>query len=183
VPAIRARSHLFHGLSQLGFPVIPRKRISHGIFRRPFRANSDFGSINVAGTLGQRILEHDEATTPTVTLPTWRIVAAASKVAGVALDEDVVVAIAASLREAKVEAVAVCLLWSIVNPAHETRVGELLAEHLPGVPFTLSYRVNPSLREYRRASSTCIDASLKPLMSRYVGGMTERLREEGFAGW
>ena len=35
------------------------------------------------GTLGQRILEHDEATTPTVTLPTWRIVAAASKVAGV----------------------------------------------------------------------------------------------------
>jgi len=46
----------------------------------------------------------------------------------------------------------------------------------------LSHRVNPSLREYRRASSACIDASLKPLMSRYVGGMTERLREEGFAG-
>ena len=99
-----------------------------------------------------------------------------------ALDENAVVAIAARLREAKIEAVAVCLLWSIVNPAHETRVGELLAEHLPGVPVTLSHRVNPSLREYRRASSACIDASLKPLMSRYVGGMTERLREEGFAG-
>jgi N-methylhydantoinase A len=99
-----------------------------------------------------------------------------------ALDEDAVVAIAARLGEAKVEAVAVCLLWSIVNPEHETRVGELLAKHLPGVPVTLSHRINPSLREYRRASSACIDASLKPLMSRYVGGMTERLREEGFAG-
>ena len=99
-----------------------------------------------------------------------------------ALDEDAVVAIVARLRETKIEAVAVCLLWSIVNPAHEMRVGELLSERLPGVPVTLSHRINPSLREYRRASSTCIDASLKPLMSRYVGGMTERLRQEGFAG-
>ena len=65
----------------------------------------------------------------------------------------------------EVEAVAVCLLWSIVNPAHELRVGELLDEHLPGVPYTLSHRLNPTLREYRRASSTAIDASLKPLMS------------------
>jgi N-methylhydantoinase A len=98
------------------------------------------------------------------------------------LDEDAVVAIAARLREAKIEAVAVCLLWSIVNPAHETRVRELLAEHLPRAHVTLSHLVNPSLREYRRASSACIDASLKPLMSRYVGGMKERLREEGFVG-
>ena len=64
---------------------------------------------------------------------------------------------------------AVCLLWSIVNPAHELRVGELLAEHLPGVPVTLSHELNPCLREYRRASSTAIDASLKPLMTDYIG--------------
>ena len=43
----------------------------------------------------------------------------------------------------RVEAVGVCLLWSIVNPGHEQRVGELLAEHLPGVPFTLSHRAQP----------------------------------------
>src|SRR5690606_2667897 len=46
----------------------------------------------------------------------------------------------------------------------------------------LSHQLNPSLREYRRASSTAIDASLKPLMSRYIGGLTEALRTEGFGG-
>ena len=83
---------------------------------------------------------------------------------------------------AGVEAVGVCLLWSIVNPVHEERVGELLEALLPGVPYTLSHRLNPSLREYRRASSTCIDASLKPLMSAYLSSIEERLRAAGFAG-
>lgn len=98
------------------------------------------------------------------------------------LDEAAVIAVIERLRAARVEAVAVCLLWSIVNPAHEERVGALLAEHLPGIPITLSHRLNPSLREYRRASSACIDASLKPLMARYLGSLTDTLREEGFGG-
>ncbi|MCZ6844732.1 MAG: hydantoinase/oxoprolinase family protein, partial [Alphaproteobacteria bacterium] len=98
------------------------------------------------------------------------------------LDEGAVVAIAEELKARVVEAVAVCLLWSIYNPAHELRVGELLEEHLPGVPYSLSHQLNPALREYRRASSTAIDASLKPLMGRYLGGLTERLTEAGFSG-
>ena len=98
------------------------------------------------------------------------------------LDEAAVLAIVARLRALEVEAVGVCLLWSIRNPAHELRVGELLAEHLPEVPFTLSHRLNPALREYRRASSTVIDASLKPLMSRYLGGFSEQLAKAGFRG-
>ncbi len=100
----------------------------------------------------------------------------------VPLDEAGVLAVIEELREKKVEAVAVSLLWSTVNPAHEIAVGRLLKEHLEGVPFTLSHVLNPILREYRRASSTCIDASLKPLMSRYVGGLQERLRAAGFGG-
>ncbi len=72
------------------------------------------------------------------------------------------------LAELAVEAVAVCLLWSIANPAHELALGELLERHLPGVPYTLSHALNPTLREYRRASSTAIDASLKPLMTSYL---------------
>ncbi len=92
------------------------------------------------------------------------------------LDEAAVIATIERLRAARVEAVAVCLLWSIVNPAHEERVGALLAEHLAGVPVTLSHRLNPSLREYRRASSACIDASLKPLMTRYLPASTDTLR-------
>ncbi|WP_222432403.1 hydantoinase B/oxoprolinase family protein [Leekyejoonella antrihumi] len=98
------------------------------------------------------------------------------------LDEAAVVAHIGTLKSAQVEAVAVCLLWSTLNPAHELRVGELLEEHLPGVPYTLSHQLNPILREYRRASSTAIDASLKPLMQEYLGSLEERLREAGFNG-
>jgi len=87
-----------------------------------------------------------------------------------------------ALKSAEVRAVAVCLLWSIVNPAHELRVAALLEAELPGVPYTLSHQLNPTLREYRRASSACIDASLKPMMAAYMAGLTARLREAGFAG-
>lgn len=86
------------------------------------------------------------------------------------------------MKARDVQAVAVCLLWSIVNPAHELRLAELLEAGLPGVPYTLSHQLNPTLREYRRASSACIDASLKPMMAAYMAGLTERLRGAGFAG-
>jgi N-methylhydantoinase A len=86
------------------------------------------------------------------------------------------------IAAAEVEAIAVCLLWSTINPAHELAVEALLQRRLPGVPVTLSHRLNPSLREYRRASSAAIDASLKPLMSEYIAGLTARLRDAGLAG-
>ena len=99
-----------------------------------------------------------------------------------ALDERQALEVIARLRESGVEAVAVCLLWSIINDEHETRIGELLARELPDVPYTLSSRLNPSVREYRRASSTAIDASLKPLMSRFFRHLEEELRSNGFTG-
>ena len=98
------------------------------------------------------------------------------------LDSEAVVAILRRLQEKNAEAVAVCLLWSIVNPAHELAVGALIEQHLPGIPYTLSHRLNPSIREYRRASSAVIDASLKPVMGAYMRGLEQRLRDAGFAG-
>ncbi|MDB5364828.1 MAG: 5-oxoprolinase [Rhodospirillales bacterium] len=99
-----------------------------------------------------------------------------------ALDEASVIATCRELAAVKIEAVAVCLLWSVLNPVHELRVGELLARHLPGVPVTLSHLLSPTPREFRRASATAIDASLKPLMGAYLGSLTERLGQAGFAG-
>ncbi|WP_246251887.1 hydantoinase/oxoprolinase family protein [Ancylobacter pratisalsi] len=99
-----------------------------------------------------------------------------------ALDEAAVIATLAGLRDRKVEAVAVSLIWSIVNPVHEERVGELLEAHLPGVPYTLSHRLNPTVREYRRTSSCAIDASLKPIMSDYLRTLKARLEERGLSG-
>ncbi|MFO1147606.1 MAG: hydantoinase/oxoprolinase family protein [Alsobacter sp.] len=99
-----------------------------------------------------------------------------------ALDEQAVERVAARLEDERVEAIAVCLLWSTVNPRHEQLIGEILARRLPGVPVTLSHRLNPVAREYRRASSASIDASLKPLLSGYLHDLEVRLRAEGFAG-
>jgi len=100
----------------------------------------------------------------------------------VPLNEDSVLTIIDQLRELEVEAVAVCLLWSPIEQKHEQRIGELLQQHLPDVPFTLSSQLNPILREYRRASAAAIDASLKPLMTRYIGDLTQRLSSLGFKG-
>ena len=97
----------------------------------------------------------------------------------VPLDEDQALAVIRRLRELEVEAVCVCFLWSIVNPEHEQRIGELLEAELPGVAYTLSHRLNPIVREYRRASSTAIDASLKPLMQRHLSEMGDDLRAGG----
>ncbi len=98
------------------------------------------------------------------------------------LDRNALVATLRRLKQHHIEAVAVCLLWSIVNPEHELAVGELIEAVLPGVPYTLSHQINPAIREYRRASSTAIDASLKPVMGHYMRNLDARLRQCGFVG-
>jgi N-methylhydantoinase A len=100
----------------------------------------------------------------------------------VPLDEAQVAGVIEDLRANAVEAVAICFLWSTINGSHERRVGELLEQGLPGVPVSLSHVLNPVLREYRRASSVAIDASLKPLMARYLGSLSSRLEAAGFRG-
>jgi N-methylhydantoinase A len=98
------------------------------------------------------------------------------------LDDLGLAAICAELKERKIEAVGVCLLWSVLTARHELAVGEALEAHLPGIPFTLSHQLNPVIREYRRASAACIDASLKPLMATHFAGLRDRLVAEGLEG-
>ena len=98
------------------------------------------------------------------------------------LDEGSVESALATARTADVEAIGVCLLWSVVNPAHELRIAELVEGLAPEIPVTLSHRLNPVIHEYRRASGTCIDASLKPLMQDHVRQLRDDLDAEGFAG-
>lgn len=98
------------------------------------------------------------------------------------LDEESVLQAIEQARQHGVEAVGVSLLWSTVNAAHELRIGELLDTKLPGVPYTLSHQLNPVLREYRRASSTVIDASLKPLVQAFLGELSDDLAVAGFSG-
>lgn len=100
----------------------------------------------------------------------------------VPFDGDRAAAVLERVRAAEVEAIAVCFLWSIVNPAHELAMGEAIEQALPGVPYTLSHQLNPVVREYRRTSSAAIDASLKPLMQEHVAELERDLRGAGFEG-
>jgi len=100
----------------------------------------------------------------------------------VELDEDSVRAAIEAATGLGARAIGVSLLWSTVNPAHELRVGELIAEHAPGVAYTLSHQLNPIVREYRRASSTVIDASLKPVMQDFLRALESDLAGAGFRG-
>jgi N-methylhydantoinase A len=98
------------------------------------------------------------------------------------LDRAQAARVARNLKEEGVQAIAVCFLWSIANPDHELAMAEILNQELPGVPRSLSHQVNPIIREYRRASSTAIDASLKPLMQGHLRRMDSDLRAAGFGG-
>jgi N-methylhydantoinase A len=97
------------------------------------------------------------------------------------LNEDDVVEAADLLERSGVEAVAVSLLWSIVNPAHELRIREILQERLPGLPITLGHELNPIPREYRRTISAAINASLYPTVASYTAELSNVLREAGYS--
>ena len=95
------------------------------------------------------------------------------------LDRAEVEALADDLRNAGYESVAVGLLHSYVNDAHERMIAEVLAEKLPGVMVSLSSQVSPQMREYERFNTTIANAYIKPLMKSYLGRLKGRLAEEG----
>ena len=87
---------------------------------------------------------------------------------------------AARIRDdGRVEAVAVVLLFSFLNPAHELRIREILAEELPGLPVTLSCEVAPEVREYVRASTVALNATLLPLAGGYAARLAEVVAGRG----
>jgi N-methylhydantoinase A len=73
------------------------------------------------------------------------------------------------VRDSGAEAVAICLLFSYLDPTHEQRLAEHLRRELPGVHVSASHEVLPRFREYERCSTTAIDAYLSPLLGRYLG--------------
>jgi N-methylhydantoinase A len=84
-----------------------------------------------------------------------------------------------SLPEFDAEAVAVCLLFSFRDPAHEAAVAEELRRRLPDAHVVASHEVAPEFREYERASTTAIDAYLGPALSRYLRALADRCADAG----
>lgn len=96
------------------------------------------------------------------------------------LDEAEVRQVAEAIRAIpEIEAVAVCLLFSYLNPAHELVVKRVLEELLPDHAISISFEVLPKWKEYERASTTLADAYLKPVVGRRLRSMRRRLDEAG----
>jgi N-methylhydantoinase A len=96
------------------------------------------------------------------------------------LDEDAARRAIRRLGRQQVESVAVCLLFSFVNPAHERRLAELVREELPGAELSLSHEVMPKAPEFERTSTTVVNAYVGPRVTAYLDRLTARLREAGF---
>ena len=93
------------------------------------------------------------------------------------LDKTDVAALLEKLRAARVESIAICLLFSFVSPEHEERIANALASL--NFPLTISHLILPEYREYERTSTVAINAYLQPLMGAYLnrlGASTRRLR-------
>jgi len=88
----------------------------------------------------------------------------------------------AFLRSHDVQAMAVCLLWSFANPAHERAIREAILELAPDMPVSISSEVFPAIREYERTNTTVIDAFISPGVRRYVDDLQRYFREAGFEG-
>ena len=97
----------------------------------------------------------------------------------IALDRAEVEGLCDTLRAAGYQSIAVGLLHSYANPAHERLIRSVLEERLPGVMISLSSEVSPQMREYERFNTTVANAYIKPLMKSYLDRLAERLAAEG----
>src|SRR3990172_649417 len=87
-----------------------------------------------------------------------------------------------SLKSMGVESVAICLLNSFENPAHEIALKRIIAEEFPSTSISISYEVLPQIREYERTSTTVVNAYVKPLTEKYLRRLYDRLAALGFHG-
>jgi N-methylhydantoinase A len=95
------------------------------------------------------------------------------------LKDDEVDRLAGAVRESGAESVAVCLLFSYLDPAHERTIAQRLRAEVPGIHVSASHEVLPQFREYERASTTVIDAYLSPLLGRYLDRLSSSSGELG----
>jgi len=96
------------------------------------------------------------------------------------LDEASVQRLVPVLEDAGVESVAIGLIHSYANPAHERRVAQILGRRLPDVPISLSSDVSPEIREYDRLSTTTANAYVQPLMAGFLSRLEVSLTQQGF---
>lgn len=96
------------------------------------------------------------------------------------LDEAGVRDVLAGFRTAGVTSVAVSLLWSMINPAHERRIAEIVAEEMPEAYIALSCDILPRIREYPRACATALSAYVGPAIEVYLSRIADYFQTHGY---
>jgi N-methylhydantoinase A len=96
------------------------------------------------------------------------------------LDEDAVRECCRRLKKQNVESVAISYLFSFVNPSHEKRTAEIVAEEMPGVHISCSHQVLPRAPEYDRTSTTVVNAYIAPRVTSYLETLVSRLKQAGY---
>ncbi len=95
------------------------------------------------------------------------------------LNEAQVREIAQKCKQEKIEAVAVCLIHSYANSAHEERIKQIIEEEAPGLEVSISSEVIKEWREYERTNTTVFNAYVKPVTSRYLDTLKSRMKSKG----
>ncbi|MCK8787836.1 hydantoinase/oxoprolinase family protein [Roseomonas sp. NAR14] len=98
------------------------------------------------------------------------------------LDEDNLRATLRSIEPGSVEAVAILLLHSYRNPAHEVRVKQIVQEELPGAFVSASHELSQEYREFERVSTVAANAYVGPRVTTYLGELSEHLEQHRFGG-
>jgi N-methylhydantoinase A/oxoprolinase/acetone carboxylase beta subunit len=99
-----------------------------------------------------------------------------------ALDESEATAALRKLLDMGIESLAVCLINSFENPAHELMLKAMAQKESPHVALSISYEVLPQIREYERTSTTVTNAYVKPLTGKYLARLSQRLESLGSSG-
>ena len=170
-------SYLGHGMTTATNAVIQRNGA-----RTAFLTNKGFRDILQIGRQNRPTLFDIEVTRPEPLVPRELCFTADGRMDQtgaeiVPLSEADVRAVAAEMKSAGVESVAVLFLHSYANPAHERRARAILEEEMPGVAVCASTDVNSEFREYERASTTVLNAYLRPVMDTYLSTLSEILMD------
>jgi N-methylhydantoinase A len=170
-------SHIGHGTTVATNLIIERKTAPCGLITtRGFR-----DVLEIGRQTRPNLYDYSVGKPPALVRRAWRKEVSERLSAGgevqVPLNEDDVRKAARELREAGVEAVAICFLHAYRNPVHEQRARELVREAMPDAYISISSDVMPEFREYERISTTALNAAIGPRMARYLQRFLDRVAE------
>ncbi|MFX0194640.1 MAG: hydantoinase/oxoprolinase family protein [Candidatus Hodarchaeota archaeon] len=175
-------SHIIHGTTVATNTVIQRKGVKTGLL-----CTMGHNHILWKGEANKEDVFNHKIPFPETLIPVYLCQEVKERMNSegeivVPLDEESVLAAIQKFKKWKVEAIAVSLLWSIVNGKHERVTKEIIEREWPGISPSISSEVEPTIREYPRTCCVVLDAMLKPIITDYIKNFDNRLRENGFRG-